>query len=884
MLKINQDSITPLMQQYNKIKQNYKDAILFFRLGDFYEMFGEDAIKASPILEIVLTKRQNVPMCGVPYHSVSTYLAKLIKKGFKVAICEQLEDSSVAKGIVKREVVRLITPGTLIEENLLKTKTNNYLLAIYCELKNNTDTKDYKIGISYLDISTGDFFMTEIIDDDSLTKLVCELTRINASEYIIPVSLKDTPIGSLLQKFNLVNNFLDDWSFQYSFAVDKICQVYKINSIKSFGIEDKVLGLGASGALLNYLETTHRNNIPPLRIIKYYSTDEYMILDKPAVMNLDLVENSVTKTEENSLLEILDQTSTNMGARLLRRYILQPLTNVDKIKERQETLTFFIENGITRRKLEQLFKQISDISRILSRISTGLANPKDLVALKETLKLVPEIKLLLNNALDTSPNKPRILLSLIENLFELTDIVNLISAAIVDNPHTDLHKPGFIKNGFNPELDELREISNSGKTYLLELEQKERKRTGISSLKIGYTSTFGYYIEVRKPNLHLVPQDYIRKQTLISSERFITDELKRYEEKVLTADEKIIRIEQEIFNQLQKEIVKESFKLHSISDAISEIDVYISLAKVSEQNNYCKPDVNYGYKIEIKEGRHPVLEKKLKTNSFVPNDISIDGAENKIIILTGPNMAGKSTFLRQVALITIMAQIGSYVPAKEASIGIVDRIFTRIGSGDNLVGGESTFMVEMHETAKILYNATPRSLLILDEVGRGTSTFDGISIAWACIEYLSKLTNGNNIGAKVLFATHYFELTDLADKLNGVKNYNVAVREWQDEVIFLYKILPGCADRSYGIQVAKLAGLPNTVIERAKEILSELDKKSEFDSYKLDGKTNEQLNLFLPTYHPILNELEKIDINNTTPLDALKILSHWKKEYLKKND
>ncbi len=855
------------MNQYYKIKQNYPDAILFFRLGDFYEMFGDDALKASPILEIVLTKRQNVPMCGVPYHSVSGYLSKLIKKGYKVAICEQLEDSSQAKGIVKREVIRLITAGTLLEENLLDIKKNNYLLSII--QKNN-------YGIAFVDISTGEFFITELNTPEEVS---IELSRISPSEFILPESTKNTEFLKLIdsiKKEYTITNFINDWYFDYNNAQEKLTKKFNVNSLKSFGIDKKISAICSAGAILSYLEEIQKQTSLPLRPPKFYSTKEYLIIDETAVKNLELVENLNTKTRENSLLEILDKTLTAMGSRLMRKNLLQPLTNIEKIKERQEIINFFIEEGALQRQISEILKGICDLERIISRISANLAGPRDIVALKNALISVKKIKSILEQKFQIIDIKPKILIEIIENLKEVSEIIELIQKTIVENPPADISKCGVIREGYNQELDELRKIAYSGKTFLAELEQKERQRTGISSLKIGYTNVFGYYIEVTKPNLQFVPDNYIRKQTLVNSERFITPELKEYEEKVLTAEEKILRIEKTIFDEIKTNILKYSQDIYSTASSIAQLDFYISLSKIAIENNYTKPEISNDYIIEIKNGRHPVVEKKLIGKTFVPNDTLLDGNDNQIIILTGPNMSGKSTYLRQVALITIMAQIGSFVPAEYAKIGVVDKIFTRIGAADNLAGGESTFMVEMRETANIIYNATHKSLLILDEIGRGTSTFDGISIAWSTVEYLNKMKNEKNIGPKVLFATHYFELTELEEKLKGVKNYNVSVKEFQGEVIFTHKIIPGSSDRSYGIHVAKLAGLPKSIIEKAENILSELEKKS-----KIETKINTpyQLDFSNIIQNPIKEELSKIDINKLTPLDALKILYELKERY-----
>ncbi|MDI6640691.1 MAG: DNA mismatch repair protein MutS [Elusimicrobiota bacterium] len=902
--RITKDSLTPLMQQYQRIKQNYSDAILFFRLGDFYEMFGEDALKASPILEIVLTKRHNVPMCGVPHHSVSNYIAKLIRSGFKVAICEQLEDVSQAKGIVKREVVRLITPGTLIEENLLETKKNNYLLAIFHKTDRRLDNGGAKwresgrinqeqIGIAYIDISTGEFYITEFYDDNSFLKTISEIARLNPSEFVLPESHNNSNLAIYLKRLNYFINFIDDYFFELNYSKEKILKTFQLPTLKSFGIEDKLLAISASGGILKYLEDTQKTlqEQLPLRPPKFYSTEEYMLLNDSTIDSLELIENQITRTKENTLLEIIDQANTAMGSRQIRKFLLKPLTNIEKINQRQEVVEYFINEGILRRKIAELLKSISDIERILSRIASNLATPRDLIALKESFITVTKIRSTIEST-ETLENfidsKPKILIDIINNLVDTSTIVKLISETIVDNPPANLSNGGVIKKGYNSELDELRQIASSGKTYLAELEYKERQRTGIGSLKIGYTSVFGYYIEVTKPNLHLVPADYIRKQTLVNSERFITEELREYEQKVLTAEEKISRIETQIFSEVKSAILKEAQKIYSISSAIAELDTYISFAKIAAQNNYCKPKITDDYCIRIEDGRHPVLEKKLVGKTFVPNDTYLDGSENQIILLTGPNMSGKSTYLRQVALIVIMSQIGSYVPATKAEIGIVDRIFTRIGATENLAGGESTFMVEMRQTANILHNSTERSLLILDEIGRGTSTYDGISIAWSIVEYLNRIKNAqaqkmqnDNVGPKVLFATHYFELTELEQKLKGVKNFNVSVHEWKDEIVFLHKIVPGYSDRSYGIHVAKLAGLPESVVTRAKNILIELERKSENidGGAKLESKKTLQLDLFSQKTHPLEVELAKLDIDRISPLQALQLLANWKERY-----
>lgn len=816
-MKLTKESLTPLMKQYHLIKKDYQEEILFFRLGDFYEMFGEDAIKASPILEVVLTKRQNIPMCGVPCHSANTYISKLLKRGLKVAICEQMEEPTPGKRIIRREVVRLITPGTLLEENLLDTKKNNFLLCLFCE--NNTH-----FGLAYTDISTGDFYATEYTDDERLTKTAVEFNRINPAEVVLPERLKQS--SNIIKIFpkNIPVNFVDDWNFSSEIAKEKLAQAFKVDILRTFHLDDKGYMISACSGLLSYLEKTQKiTGKILLKPLLYYSLDEFMFLDDTAIRNLELVEGIFTHTKENSLLEVLDYTVTSMGARLLRQWLIKPLTNVNNIQNRLSMVRLFVNEGLLRRSLRDMFKSISDLERIISRLSSGIATPRDLIMLKESLKVIPKIKAAYVNELVEID----LLKSKLSNLPDVSNIVELISQAITDEPPIDIRKGNVIKQGYNPQLDELRNISHQSKHTLSQIEQRERQRTGINSLKVGYTSVFGYYIEVTKANLHLVPPHYIRRQTLANAERFTTPELKEYEDKILAAEEKITHLEEELLLELRKTILNYTEQLHIIANTIAELDVYLSFAECAIKNNYCEPVIDTQYTIEIEAGRHPVVEKKLSGKAFVPNDTYLDGLENQIIILTGPNMAGKSTYLRQVALITILSQIGSFVPAKKAHIGIVDRIFTRIGATDSLSTGESTFMIEMRETADILYNSTSRSLVILDEVGRGTSTYDGISIAWATVEYLvrkDKVTPSSP-GPKVLFATHFFELTELADIFPGIKNFNVSIHEWKDKIIFLYKIVPGSSDRSYGIHVAKLAGLPDKVITRATELLSELEKK-----------------------------------------------------------
>lgn len=879
-IKGKKDSLTPLMQQYHQIKKRYSELILFFRLGDFYEMFGEDAKKAAPIMEVALTKRQNYPMCGVPYHSVNTYLKKLVKAGQKVAVCEQLEEPRQGAGIVKRDVVRVITPGTILEDNLLEAKQNNYLAAVY------PDEKLESFGVAFVDISTGEFEVTQI----NKAKLSQEIFRLAPRELIVPDSYKNNALLSVIaQKTETSIGSIEDWLFSQAEAQSKILEFFKVQSLKPFSLENKNLALSAAGAILAYLEQTQCTQLPSLSGIRYYSLEDYMLLDENAVRNLELIEGLTTQSKQNSLLEIIDLTLTPMGARTLRQWLLKPLLDSEAIKHRQLAVEFFVEEGIARRQVRSCLNGVSDMERILSRLSTGAAGPREVIALKLSLDKIPQIKQSIqqDNAI-LSPCKQ--IKSIFDNLEIPYEVTDLITNAISDEPPISLKNGGVIKPNYNKELEELRSIRRDGKNLISEMESKERQRTGINILKIGYTSVFGYYIEVTKSNLKLVPDEYIRKQTLTNCERFITPELKILEEKILSSEEKILKLEEALFNEVRAEILKFSNTLKTLASNIALLDVFGSIAETAVLYNYCKPIINESYEFDVKDGRHPVIERKLKSGSFVPNDTFLNSNSDHIILLTGPNMAGKSTYLRQVALISVLAQMGSFVPAAEATIGIIDKIFTRIGAADNLAGGESTFMVEMHETSNILHQYTDRSLIILDEVGRGTSTYDGISIAWATVEHLAKKKTESGNGPKVLFATHYFELTDLQDKLPGVKNYNVSVKEWQDHVVFLHKIVPGSADRSYGIHVAQLAGLPSSVVKRAQSILSFLEKKASSGTFKDNAG---QLDLFSAPpnnleedtvpFSQFLIELENIDLNSITPLEALGLLLKWKNEIKEKS-
>jgi DNA mismatch repair protein MutS len=884
MKEIQEINLTPLMKQYQQIKQQYKDCILMFRLGDFYEMFGEDAIKSSPILGVVLTKRQGVPMCGVPYHSVNNYISKLLNNGFKVAICEQVEDPKLAKGVVKREVVRVITPGTIIEENLLDAKKNNFLSSInFGSVKNKI-----LIALANVDISTGDFLVTQF-EDENFSKLIDELIRISPSEIVAKESQKEEIIKIVKQYKEIHIEFLEDWYFDVLTAEEKIKEYYKIYSLETFGLDitKHSLILSSIGGLLEYLNRTQKKLFPKLKGIKFYNLDDYLFMDSSCIRNLELIENLYDRTQKNTLLDVIDKTQTPQGARLLRNWLLKPLKDVKEINNRLLIVEIFFNDDTNRQKLREKLRSISDIERITNRITSKNVTPKDLLALKESLKLIPEIKTILQQIINSQFVLKSEEFYKIIDIPELEEVSKLIEDSIEPDAPTDIKKGGVIKKGFNKELDEIRELYSSSKEWLLNYQEEQRKKTQIQSLKVGYTSVFGYYIEVTKSNLHLIPKEYIRKQTLKNAERFTTPELQEFENKILSAEERISSLEEYIFTSVVEQIAQFAEQLYEVSYKIALIDVFSNLAEVAKRNNYTKPIVDDSYVIELKSCRHPVVEQILPYGKFIPNDVYLDGDEVKLIILTGPNMAGKSTYIRQVALCAILAQIGSFVPAEYSRIGVVDKIFARIGAADYLAKGLSTFMVEMQETANILHNATDRSLIILDEVGRGTSTYDGISIAWAVIEYLVNKQNWPNKThcPKTLFATHYFELTELEQRYTGIKNFNVAVKEYKDEIVFLYKVLPGPSDKSYGIHVAKLAGIPQGVINRASVLLkyllnaaANIDKATKQKGIQLQLIPIEQQNgQEKKFFNEILVNLKKIDINKITPLDAFNLLLQWKK-------
>ncbi|MDI6828067.1 MAG: DNA mismatch repair protein MutS [Armatimonadota bacterium] len=849
--------LTPMLRQYMAIKKEYPDVILMFRLGDFYEMFGKDAEIAAKELEITLTSRDagkagRIPMCGVPYHSVERYIARLISRDYRVAICDQVEDPKLAKGLVKREVTRVVTPGTIIEDSMLNSKSNNYLVAIAF--------RQGVFGLAVSDISTGEFLITELRGPNAESRTLDEVSKLSPAEVLIPEDTKDfgdkirAVCSARLTEFNL-DGFMS--------PRDILLKQFGTTSLRGFGCEEYTAGLDAAALIVKYLESTQPTALNNVSSLATYSTEKYMVLDAATRRNLELTQSMFGGAKSRSLLQILDRTITAMGARLLKKWLDQPLLDVGEIQARLDAVEEFHNNLMMRTQVRELLQQVYDLERLTSRIATGTANARDLIALRNSLQVLPDLKKVLESS------QTSLLSNLQKELSSLEHIVNLISSSIVEEPPTTLKDGGIIKQGFNQELDTLRSASKDGKAWIAGLEAKERERTGIKSLKVGYNSVFGYYIEVSKANLKFVPDNYIRKQTMVGAERFITPELKEYEAMVLGAEEKAMQLEYDLFCGIRDQISKDVENLFKTARAIAQIDVLCSLAEVAVENRYCKPEVNGSTEIHIKNGRHPVVERMQTDELFVPNDCHLDCKENQLLIITGPNMAGKSTYLRQAALIVLMAQMGSFVPAESAHIGVVDRIFTRVGAHDELYSGQSTFMVEMTETANILNNATDRSLIILDEIGRGTSTFDGLSIAWAVAEYIMK------IGAKTLFATHYHHLNDLANAYPGIKNYRIAVKEEGDKIVWLRKIMPGGTDRSYGIQVARLAGLPQQVIEKAKEVLWSLENngttKGLLDkNLRIPTRTEKlQLTLFEVEEHPVIQEIKELDISTMSPIEAL---------------
>jgi DNA mismatch repair protein MutS len=856
-----------MMEQYFRIKTTLRDTLLFFRLGDFYEMFYEDAKVGSQVLEIALTSRQKVPMCGVPYHAVDAYLAKLLKRGYKVAICEQVEDPKTAKGVVKREVIKILTPGTAVEVDPEVAKENIYIAAVVPGRAG--------WGLALIDLSSGDMTATEREASAEKT-LPDELLKSAPKEIVFPEG-EEAAVEGLLAKSDLksvLRSPAEAWAFDASQAVHTLIDHFHVASLAGFGLEGKNLAVAAAGGLLYYLKRVRKDSLGLVHKISYMSGSEYMALDAASVRNLELTKNLRDGRVEDSLLGVIDLTVTPMGGRLLRNWLLRPLVDLDGIRSRQDAVEELGRDAVTRGKIRDALKGVLDLERLTGKISLAAAHPRDLVALKRSLQPLPKLRALLAASLSGPLAEMR------GRWDDADDIVRLIDRAILEEPAYLLTEGGIIKDGFDPELDELRSISRTGKSFISGLEKKERERTGIGSLKVKFNKIFGYFIEVTKSNLPQVPPDYIRKQTLVGSERFLTPELKEYEDKVLHAEERIVEIEARLFAEVRAAVGQDAQRLLAVSANVAHLDVFTTLAETASLRNYIRPEMTTDDRIEIRDGRHPVVEMT-GGEPFIPNDTRLDRDDAQVLIITGPNMGGKSTYLRQVALIVILAQMGSFVPAREARLGVVDRIFTRIGAMDFLNVGQSTFMVEMLETSNILNNATPRSLILLDEVGRGTSTFDGLSIAWAVAEYLHE---SGEVRAKTLFATHYHELTELALTFPRIKNYHVAVKEWRGDVIFLRKIVPGPSDQSYGIHVAKLAGIPAEVVARAKEILFNLEKRELDDSgtpriasRRLKKPDPNQMFLFdadrdRDIVRELTDELARRDLESLTPQDALALL------------
>ena len=880
-------ALTPMMQQYMAIKEQYKDCILFYRLGDFYEMFYDDALTASRELEITLTgkncgQEERAPMCGVPYHAVDVYLNKLVAKGYKVAICEQAEDPKQAKGIVKREVIRIVTPGTNLSQQALDEGRNNYLMCLVYD--NN------QFGLAITDISTGDFYTTEVA---TRKELYDEIHRFSPSEIICNDSfyMSGASLDDFKDRLHVSVSTLDTWYMDEAVSVQKIKEHFRVASLDGLGLTDFPSGTLAVGALLLYLYETQKNTLDNLTKITPYRSGGYMIIDSATNRTLELIETLREKQKKGSLLWVLDKTKTAMGARLMRNWIEQPLIEKKKITARQDAVEELYNDMITREEIREYLNAVYDLERLVTRISYRTANPRDLIAFKTSLGMIPPVKQLLSQA------KSAELKEIDERMDCLEDIYDLIEKSIQDEPPIMIREGGMIKEGYNEDVDKFRLSRTEGKTWLAELEAREKEKTGIKNLRVRYNKVFGYYLEVTNSYKELVPEDWTRKQTLANAERYITPELKELEDMILGAEDKLAALEYDLYCEVRDSIGEQVVRIQETAKAIAHLDVLASLACVAQSNDYVRPSINTKGVIDIQGGRHPVVEKMNNNQMFIDNDTYLDNKNHRISIITGPNMAGKSTYMRQSALIVLMAQIGSFVPAKSANIGIVDRIFTRVGASDDLASGQSTFMVEMTEVANILRNATSRSLLILDEIGRGTSTFDGLSIAWAVVEHIS---NPKLLGAKTLFATHYHELTELEGKLDSVNNYCIAVREQGDDIIFLRKIIRGGADKSYGIQVARLAGVPDSVIDRAKEISSWLEETDVTDKAKnLQVRTSakkkevvreavpaeKQMSLFdiYPADHPVLKELAGLDVSNMTPIQALNTLYELQKRLKETN-
>ena len=864
---------SPMMQRYLETKEQYKDCILFYRLGDFYEMFFDDAITASRELELTLTgkdcgQEERAPMCGIPHHAAEIYISRLIAKGYKVAICEQLEDPKTAKGIVKRGVIRVVTPGTVVESNMLEERKNNFIMSIF--------KSGIYFGISVCDISTGEFYSAEIKDNQNFPLVLDEIARYMPSELVI-----NSMMSNCQEEMNKIKERFDAYITRFNdkfFTNDAEKIKYRFNFIDSNqqeikNIEEKTLAVCSINALIEYIEQTQMTTLEHINKITVYNISKYMSLDINARRNLEITEKMRDKSKKGTLLWVLDKTSTSMGGRALRRWLNDPLIDTLEINRRLDSVQELKDDIILRGDVVENLKKVYDIERLAGKMAYGNANARDMITLKNSLSKLPEVKKVLSNC------KSNMLKDLYENLDELQDIYELIEKSIVEDPPMTVKDGGIIKLGYDEEIDKLKTATTEGKNWIIQLEAEEREKTGIKNLKVGFNKVFGYFIEVTKSYLDQVPERFIRKQTLTNAERYITEELKNLENQILGAEEKVVNLEYNAFTKIREEIAKNVKRLQKSANIVSTLDVLVSFATVAEDLNYCKPEVDDSGVLDIKGGRHPVIEKMLGAGCFVENDTYLDKEENRLSIITGPNMAGKSTYMRQVALITLMAQVGSFVPATSAKIGVVDKIFTRVGASDDLSMGQSTFMVEMMEVATILKEATQNSLVILDEIGRGTSTYDGLSIAWAVAEYIA---DKEKCGAKTLFATHYHELTELEEKLDGVKNYNIAVKEKGEDIIFLRKILRGGTDESYGIHVARLAGVPKAVTQKADEILRGLERKNILTGKKQEKESKKavegQFDMFNYKLAEIAHEIDKVNLNELTPIDALNTLVRIKEK------
>ncbi len=873
---VDMSAVTPMMQHYIKTKEEYEDCILFYRLGDFYEMFFEDAETVSRELELTLTGKdcgltERAPMCGVPFHAADNYINRLVEKGYKVAICEQMEDPRLAKGIVKREVIRVVTPGTNLYTQALDETKNNYIMSV-AYISN-------RFGIAFADVTTGAFMVTEV---EKLRNLLDELYKFSPAELICNEAfcMSGVDLEELRNRLHLSVSALDNWYFDDDLCQRTLKDHFHVGTLEGLGLKDYDCATIAAGALLTYLLETQKNSLDHMRKITPYVTDKYMLIDSSTRRNLELTETMREKEKRGSLLWVLDKTKTAMGARMLRSFIEQPLIEEEAINQRLDAVEEINRQEMDREEIREYLGPVYDLERLISRVSYQSANPRDLIAFKTSIGMIPPIRRLLGQF------QSKELETIYEDMDELQDLYQVLDKAIVEDPPLVMKEGGIIKDGYDRQIDDYRQAKTKGKTWLAELEAEEKEKTGIKNLKIKYNKVFGYYLEVTNSFKDMVPDYYTRKQTLTNAERYITPRLKELEDMILGAEDKLYALEYDRFAEIRNMIAQEVERIQKTARAIAKLDAYLSMALVASRNQYVRPKINTRGVIDIKDGRHPVVEKMITNDMFIPNDTYLDNGKNRISVITGPNMAGKSTYMRQTALIVLMAQIGSFVPASKANIGIVDRIFTRVGASDDLASGQSTFMVEMTEVANILRNATSKSLLILDEIGRGTSTFDGLSIAWAVIEHIS---NPKLLGAKTLFATHYHELTELEGKLSGVNNYCIAVKERGDDIVFLRKIVKGGADKSYGIQVAKLAGVPDSVINRAKELVEELvsaDITSTVKDIASEGKKTkpkppvhydevdmEQISLFDTVKDDdVLEELKSIKIDELRPVDALNVL------------